>query len=59
MMVHCKNTWITSTILWSSQLHTCCVHDMLQSPRNASNLKQGLNIVEKLLPFVGLLAEGL
>ena len=22
---HCKNIWITSTIIWSSQLHACCV----------------------------------
>ena len=23
---HCKNIWVTSTIFWSSQLHTCCVY---------------------------------
>ena len=33
---HCKNTWITSTIFWSSQLHACCVHDTLQTSLKAS-----------------------
>ena len=42
---HCKNIWVTSTILWSSQLHTCCVCDTL-----CYNLTQ--SVVEKLLPFV-------
>ena len=26
---HCKNIWVTSTIFWSSQLHTCCVSKTL------------------------------
>ena len=34
----CKNIWVTSTILSSCQLHGCCVHDTLQTSRDASNL---------------------
>ena len=51
---HCKNIWVTSTILWSSQLHACCVRDMLQTSRNASNLVESLWVVETLLLFVKL-----
>ena len=40
----------TLTTTWSFQLHTCCVHDMLQTSRDAFNLNQGLSVVEKLLP---------
>ena len=50
----CKNIWVTSTIFWSCQLHACCVCDMLQTSRDASNLMQSLNVVEKLLLFVNL-----
>ena len=39
-------------MLWSSQLHACCVCDMLQTLRNASNLHQ--SVVERFLPFVKL-----
>ena len=42
VMLHCKNIWVTSTILWSSQLHACCVRDMLQTSRDASNLVESL-----------------
>ena len=35
---HCKNILVTSTIFWSSQLHACCVRDMLQTSRGGSNL---------------------
>ena len=49
---HCKNTWVISTIFWSSQLHACCVRDMLQTSKDASNLIQ--SVVEKLLYFVRL-----
>ena len=37
-----KNIWVTSTILWSSQLHACCVCDMLQTSRDAFNLIESL-----------------
>ena len=58
---HCKNIWVTSTILWSSQLHACCVRDTLQTSRDASNLIESLSVVEMLLLFVNLdlLAESL
>ena len=49
---HCKTTWVTSTTFWSSQLHTCCVRDMLQTSKDASNLIQ--IVVEKLLYFIRL-----
>ena len=52
--LHCKNIWATSTIFWSSQLHACCVRDTLQTSRNASNLIESLNVVEKLLLLVKL-----
>ena len=42
VMLHCKNIWFTSTILWSSQLHACCVCDMLQTSRDASDLVESL-----------------
>ena len=42
VMLHCKNIWVTSTILWSSQLHACCVRDTLQTSRDASNLVESL-----------------
>ena len=51
-MYHCENIWVTSTFFWSSQLHACCVRDMLQASRDASNLIQ--SVVEKLLLFVRL-----
>ena len=50
--VCCKNTWVTSTIFWYSQLHACCVSETLQTSRDASNLYQ--SVVEKLLHFVEL-----
>ena len=43
------------TMFWSSQLHACCVRDMLQTSRDASNLNQSLSDVEKLLHFVKLI----
>ena len=49
---HCKNIGVTSTEFWSSQLHACCVRDMLQTSKDASNLIQSLSVVEKLLLFV-------
>ena len=52
-VVHCTNIWVTSTILWSSQLQACCVHDTLQTSKDASNLTESL-IVEMLLIFVKL-----
>ena len=52
--VHCKNIWVTSTIFWSSQLHACCVCDMLQTSRDASNLVESFRVVETLLLFVTL-----
>ena len=30
-----KNIWVTSTIVWSSQLYACCVCDTLQTSRDA------------------------
>ena len=48
LLVHCKNIWVTSTIFWSSQLHACCVLDMLQTSRNASNLIENLSVVDML-----------
>ena len=51
---HCKNIWVTSTILWSSQLHACCVRDTLQTSRDASNLIESKSVVETLLLFVNL-----
>ena len=49
---HCKNTWVTSIIFWLSQLLylLCAWH--VWSSRDASSLKQRLNIVVKLLTFV-------
>ena len=52
--LHCKNIWVTSTIFWSFQLHACCVRDTLQTSRNASNLIESLNVVEKLFLLVKL-----
>ena len=52
--VHCKSIWVTSTILWSSQLHAWCVRDTLQTSRDASNLIESLSVVETLLLFVNL-----
>ena len=54
MLLHCKNIWVTSTIFWSSQLHACCVHDTLQTSKDASNLTESLSVVETLLLFVKL-----
>ena len=51
---HCKNIWVTSTIFWSFQLHACCLRDMLQTSRDASNLIESLRVVETLLLFVKL-----
>ena len=53
-LLHCKNIWVTSTILWSSQLHACCVRDTLHTSRDASNLIESLSVVETLLLFVNL-----
>ena len=39
---------------WSSQLHDCCVHDTLQTSRDASNLVESLGVVGTLLLFVKL-----
>ena len=54
MRLHCKNIWVTSTILWSSQLHACCVRDTLQTSRDAFNLIESKSVVETLLLFVNL-----
>ena len=35
-ILHCKNIWVASTEFWSSQLHACCVRDMLQTSKDAS-----------------------
>ena len=48
------NVWFTSTILWSSQLHACCVRDTLQTLWDAFNLIDSLSVVETLLLFVKL-----
>ena len=53
-LFHCKNICVTSTIFRSSQLHACCVCDMLQTSKDTSNLIQSLSVVEKLLLFVKL-----
>ena len=42
------------TILWSSQLHACCVRDTLQTLWDAFNLIDSLSVVETLLLFVKL-----
>ena len=34
--------WVTSTIVWSSQLHASSVRDTLQTSRDASNFNQSL-----------------
>ena len=52
------NIWVTSTIVWSWQLHASSVRDMLQISRDASNFNQSLITVVKLLPF-DLFAESL
>ena len=49
-MLYCKSAWVTSTIFWSSQLHACCVFDMLHVTNFTWNLIQ--SVVEKLLYFV-------
>ena len=35
IVVHCKNVWVTLTVFLASQLHACCVRDILQ------NFKEG------------------
>ena len=63
-VIHCMswhsvyNIWVTSTIVWSWQLHASSVRDMLQTSRDASNFNQSLITVAKLLPF-DLFAESL
>ena len=37
-----KTFGLLQPLLWSSQLHACCVRDMLQTSRNASNLIESL-----------------
>ena len=51
-ILHCKNIWVTSTIFWSPQLHTCCVTENIicTSGKDAYNLTP--SVVDKLLPFV-------
>ena len=46
-LLHCKNIWVTSTILWLSQLHACCVCD---TSGEATSLILNQSVVEKLLP---------
>ena len=49
-----KNIWVTSTLFWTSQLHTCCVRDTLHNfKRDASYLNQSLSVLEKLLSQLG------
>ena len=38
----------------ATQLHACCVRDMLQTSRDASNLVESFRVVETLLLFVTL-----
>ena len=52
------NIWVTSTTVWSSQLHASSVRDTLQTSRVSSNFIQSLITVVKLLPF-DLFAESL
>ena len=37
--------------IWSSQLHACCVRDMLQTSWDASYFNHSLSVVKKLLHF--------
>ena len=57
---HCKNTWVTSTIFQSSQLHAVC--GTLQTSKGCFQFESKLNLnqssgVDKLLPFVELITS--
>ena len=56
LLLHCKNIWVTSTILLS-QLHACCVRGTLQTSKDASNLTESLSVVETLLLFVRIFLQ--
>ena len=53
-----KNIWVTSTIVWLSQLYACCVCNF---KGRYTNLILNPSVVEKLLPLLNLylLSEGL